>query len=72
MAVRLRDLTRALATFGISVAPGKGSHQKFLRPPARNYPVPAPNGDKSEISDQYVKGVCRHFGLDEANVRALL
>ncbi len=52
--------------------PGKGSHQKFVRFQERSYPVPAPNGDKSDISDVYVKGVCRHFSIDEAAVRALL
>ena len=33
------------------------------------YPIPASHGDKTEIPDVYVRGVCRALGLDEAEFR---
>jgi hypothetical protein len=36
------------------------------------YPLPAHNGLRSEITDDYIRAFCRHFGLDEAAFRALL
>jgi hypothetical protein len=30
----------------------------------RSYPLPAKNGARSEISDEYIRGFCRNFGID--------
>lgn len=54
MSARLGDLKRALSDLGISVIqPKKGSHWKAVGP-----------GMKTEVSDVYLKGVCRCFGID--------
>ncbi|MFW5920388.1 MAG: type II toxin-antitoxin system HicA family toxin [Polyangiales bacterium] len=67
MPKRLRDLEKALKKHGVSLEQpkGGGSHWKFAADnPDRKYPIPAHNGKKSEISDVYIKALCRHFGID--------
>ncbi len=64
MRARLSDLKRVLAKQGIILhEPKKGSHYKFVKGSVM-YPVPAHNGLRSEIGAEYVKGLCRRFGLD--------
>lgn len=72
MPARLNDIIRVIRRMGGTVEPGKGSHQKASLPGGRTYPLPAHNGEKSEISDKYIRGMCRSLGLDEDEFRALL
>ena len=73
MPCRARDLKRALEAFGLTVETprGGGSHWR-VTDGVRSYSVPLPNGVKTELSDVYVRGVCRAFGLDEKALRAKL
>jgi len=36
------------------------------------YPLAAHNGERSEIRDLYIKGLCRCFDLDESEFRKKL
>ncbi len=36
------------------------------------YPLPAHNGPKTELSDIYIRGLCRAFGIDEREFRKRL
>lgn len=36
------------------------------------YPLPAGHGNNSEITDKYIKGVCKALGLDEQELRKRL
>lgn len=72
MPPRLRDLKRALEAFGLLVhMPTSGSHW-HVEGPGGIYPIPSHNGLKGEISDVYVRGVCRKFGIDPAELAKLL
>ena len=73
MPVRFRDLKRALRTFGVEVKdpPGGGSHYHAVKD-GRTYPLTAHNGLKSELSDVYVRGMCRALGIDEKELRRRL
>ncbi|HVV51058.1 MAG TPA: hypothetical protein VHO06_15425 [Polyangia bacterium] len=42
---------------------GKGSHALLVHR-GSVYPVSLHNGEKTELSDVYVKGICRFFGID--------
>lgn len=73
MPARVRDLKRALEQHGILYEnpPGGGSHGRFTD--GRTvYPVPARNGLKTEVGDVYIRGVCRCFGLDLAELKNAL
>lgn len=54
--------------------PKSGSHWMCRRADGavRGYPIPAHNGLKTEIDDKYIRGLCRHFGLSEAELRKML
>lgn len=74
MPPRLREVKGAIqrmAGFRIE-EPSKGSHWKIYGPDRKMYPIPVHNGLKTEIPDSYIRGLCRTFGLDEAEFRALL
>lgn len=65
MGARLSDVKRALGKFGVTVSePKKGSHWKATAAGKPSYPLTAHNGLKSEITDVYIKGVCRNFDID--------
>lgn len=65
MATRFRDLIKALAAFGIGVTPpSSGSHWNAKKPGARTFVIPAHNGDRTEVDDNYIRSLCRNFGLD--------
>lgn len=65
MAARLSRLISAAAHFGVTISkPGKGSHWKATKPGCRPYPVPAHNGEKTEIADKYIRGLCRAFEIE--------
>ena len=73
MAARLSDLERALKDWKITLRePGKGSHWKFYAPDGKMYPVPAGNGRRTEISDRYIRALCRTFGIDEQQLMSKL
>lgn len=72
MPARLRDIARVFEALGGSVEkPKKGSHWKASKDGVV-YPLPCHNGDRSELSDMYIRGLCRCFGLDEAEFKKLL
>ena len=71
MPARLRDLVRVLGEFGISVTPG-AKHFHARNATGDFYAIPAHNGLKSELSDVYIRGLCRAFALDEAELRKKL
>ena len=73
MPARLAKLANALGEYGVRVEkPKKGSHWKAKRDGDGTYPIPAHNGMRTEISDVYIQGVCRHFAIDEDELRDLL
>jgi hypothetical protein len=74
MPARLRDLIRiARAKYGIAIdEPNSGSHFKAKKDGCRPYMLPAHNGDKTMLSDAYLKGFCRAFGLEFEELRSLL
>ena len=73
MPPRFRDIRRALEKHGVTVTPSKGgsSHWKVEKD-GKTYPIPASHGDNTEISEVYIRGVCRALGLDEAELRRSL
>lgn len=72
MGKRFRTLKKALESLGCTVEkPNSSSHWK-VRKGSLMYVIPAHNGLKSEISDAYVRGVCRALKLDEAEFFALI
>lgn len=73
MAVRVRDLVRALPAFGVEVVPpSKGSHWKAKKAGCRTYVIPCHNGDRTEVDDNYLRGLCRCLNLDLAELRTRL
>lgn len=52
--------------------PSKGSHWKCSKEGFGVYPIPAHKGQKQEISDRYIEGLCNHFDLDEKAFRKAL
>lgn len=73
MPARLKDLRRVMADFGLGLdRPSSGSHWKWQRQGSRPYTVPADNALKTEITDNYIKGMCRHFGIEHSSVLAAL
>lgn len=68
MPERLGKLAKRLKKFGVILeSPTSGSHFKFVKGP-KKYPISAHNGLKSEISDVYVRGVCRCFDIDPSDL----
>jgi predicted RNA binding protein YcfA (HicA-like mRNA interferase family) len=75
MPARLRALCEALKHYGIQgVTRTKGSHHIFHNPSGkgRPYPIPAHNGLRTEIPDEYIRGLCRAFGIDYEELRKRL
>lgn len=65
MAARLRRVIVACKAFDIAVEPPKGgSHFKAKKDGHRTFPIPAPNGEKTEVSDFYIRALCRNFEID--------
>jgi hypothetical protein len=71
---RLFALARVLAQFGVDVRPptGGGSHWRAGRADGRSYRIPAHNGERTEINDKYIRGLCREFGIDYAELKKRL
>ena len=74
MPARLRDIERAAAALGLDILPPNGPHPWKVRRPVdgKTYAIPAHNGLKTEISDKYIRGLCRAFGFDESDFRKKL
>lgn len=51
---------------------GRGRHPWKATRADGTYPFPAHGGLNSEVDDVYTRGVCRKFGIDETEYRALL
>lgn len=67
MPCRLRDLRKAAREYGLECEePSSGSHWKFRNAAGEAYTVPAHNGLKTEIGDEYINGLCRTFVIDRA------
>jgi hypothetical protein len=50
---------------GLDFSEAGGKHPyRFTREGCRPFPVPAHNGLKSEVTDVYLRSLCRNFGLD--------
>ena len=72
MPARLRAILRAAKKLaGVTSSPG-GKHFKLERDGFGCYPIPAHKGEKTEVPDVYIRAMCNHFGIDEAELRALL
>ncbi len=50
------------------IEPKRGSHW-VLECNGRSYTLALHNGPKSELSDIYLKGLCRTFKIDESELR---
>ncbi len=73
MPARLRDIKRVLEALGVFVEePTSGSHWKARGADGKTYPIPAHNGLKEEVSDIYIRALCRSFELDEKSFRSKL
>jgi len=72
MPARMGDIVRAAKHLGLGVEEGDGtSHWKFTREGKRPYPISAHNGAKQEITDLYIRKMCRAMGIDEDELRRL-
>lgn len=67
MPPRLRNIKAALREYDIEVVTGTKHYQ--ARRGVDVYPIPAHNGEKSEVPDVYIRGLCRRFNIDEAEFR---
>lgn len=61
--MRLSKLAKAVAPYGIVLETGT-KHFKFRGPEGRCYPIPAHNGQRTEVPDVYIRGLCRAYALN--------
>jgi hypothetical protein len=68
---RYQKLRTALAKLGVSVSErsGKGSHVVVDDGKGHSYPLPLHHGRKTELSDVYIRGLCRALALDYEELR---
>jgi hypothetical protein len=68
---RYAKLRAALAKLGVRVSErsGKGSHVVVDDGKGHSYPLPLHHGTKTELSDVYVRGLCRALDLDYEELR---
>ena len=75
MPARLSAIKRAITDLnkGFTLEPPRsgGSHWKVVGP-SGCYPIPAHNGLKEQIPDQYIRALCRFIGEDFSEFRARL
>ena len=73
MPVRYARLRSALSKLGIRVAErsGKGSHVVVDDGRGHTDPLPLHHGAKTELSDVYVRGLCRALEIDYEELRRL-
>ena len=74
MPARYARLRAALAKLGIRVSErsGKGSHVVVDDGRGHTYPLPLHHGVKTELSDVYVRGLCRALEIDYKELQKLL
>jgi hypothetical protein len=74
MPVRYRRVRKALRKFGVAVAerPGKGSHVVLDDGRGNTYSLPLHHGEGTELSEIYLRALCRRFGIDYEAFRRLL
>ncbi len=74
MPVRFARLRSALAQTGVRVAErsGKGSHVVVDDGKGHTYPLPLHHGSRTELSDVYVRGLCRALEIDYEELRKRL
>jgi hypothetical protein len=74
MPARLREIIAICEQLGVALEPpkGGGSHWKAKKDGFRTFPLPAHNGERTEISDHYIRALCRNFDLDFGEVKRLL
>lgn len=73
MPARLKRIIAAAAAYGVTFDPPSGSsHWKGKKPGFRSYTIPAHNGERTEIGDQYIRGFCRNFGIDRREFESKL
>jgi predicted RNA binding protein YcfA (HicA-like mRNA interferase family) len=72
--VRYGRVKKALRKMGITVRErkGKGSHVLINDGSGRAYTLPCHHGQKTVLSDHYLKAVCRFYELDYDEFRKLL
>lgn len=64
MPARLNDIARALKEYGATIdEPSGGSHFK-AHFKSKMYTIPAQSAMKTEISDVYIRRLCKEFGID--------
>jgi hypothetical protein len=68
---RYAKLRAALAKLGVRVSErsGKGSHVVVDDGKGHSYPLPLHHGTKTELSDVYIRGLCRALDLDYEELR---
>lgn len=72
MPARLRQIRSALERLGGSVEePASGSHFK-CRLGSGMYPLSCHNGERTEVTDLYIRSLCRALGIDVAKFRSML
>jgi len=71
---RYTRLRAALAKLGVRISerPGKGSHVVVDDGKGHTYPLPLHHGTKTELSDVYVRGLCRALEIDYQELRKRL
>lgn len=73
MPARLSKIKSAANDYGIEVStPRRGSHWKAKKGGYRTYPLPAHHGSRTMISDHYINGFCRNFGIDPEEFKGKL
>jgi hypothetical protein len=73
LTARLCDLARAARRLGVTITtPSSGSHWKAEKAGCRPYTLPCHNGERTELDSKYVKGFCRHFGIEPKDLQDLL
>ena len=75
MPARFSDLMRVLRShYRIECKPHRGgsSHWKATAPNGVSFIISAHKGPKQMISDGYIEGACRRFGINKAELWKLL
>ena len=71
MPARYAKLRAALAKLGVRVSErsGKGSHVVVDDGKGHSYPLPLHHGTKTELSDVYIRGLCRALDIGYEELR---
>ena len=74
MPARYKRLRKALRTLGIRLVEraGKGSHVVLDDGKGHTYVLPLSHGEKTELSDVYVRALCRAFEIEYEDFVSLM